>query len=182
MPSFPQSTAAVPVVETDRLRLRGHRIGDFSDCATMWADPAVTRYIGGRPFAEEEVWSRVLRYVGHWLWLGFGYWALEEKATGRYIGDVGFADYKREIQPSIEGLPELGWVLASGVHGKGYATEAVRAAITWGEAHFGPGQTVCVIHPDNQPSLRVAEKCGFQESVRTTYKDQPAILLARLFR
>jgi RimJ/RimL family protein N-acetyltransferase len=174
-----QSAAPVPVVETQRLRLRGHRIGDWSDCAAMWADPAVTRYIGGRPFTEEEVWARLLRYVGHWSWMGFGYWAIEEKATGDFIGELGFADFKREIEPSIQGLPELGWVLASRAHSQGYATEAVRAVIAWGEAHFGSGQTVCLIHPENLPSLRVAEKCGFQEPLRTTYKGQPTLLFAR---
>jgi RimJ/RimL family protein N-acetyltransferase len=181
MPSFPPSAQNVPVVETARLRLRAHQIAEFADCAAMWADPVVTRYIGGRPFSEEEVWARVLRYVGHWLWLGFGYWAVEEKATGNYIGEVGFADFKRDIQPSIHGLPELGWVLTSGAHGKGYATEAVQAAIAWGQSHFGSGQTVCLIHPENVASLRVAEKCGFRESLRSTYKGQPAILFARLF-
>jgi hypothetical protein len=46
----------VPVIETKRLRLRGHRLGDFTDCAAMWADPIVTRYIG-QPFSEEEVFT-----------------------------------------------------------------------------------------------------------------------------
>lgn len=179
MSSSSQPSGEVPVVETARLRLRGHRIGDFNDCAAMWADPVVTCHIGGRPLSEEEAWARVLRYVGHWSWLGFGHWAVEEKASGNFIGDLGFADFKRDIRPSIQGIPELGWVLASRTHGKGYATEAVRAAIAWGTAHFGSGQTVCLIHPENLASLRVAEKCGFQESLRTTYKGQPAILFAR---
>jgi RimJ/RimL family protein N-acetyltransferase len=175
----PQSVVPVPVVETERLRLRGHRLDDFGECAAMWADPTVTRYIGGRPFTEEESWARLLRYVGHWSWLGFGYWAMEEKATGGFIGELGFADFKREIEPSIQGLPELGWVLAARAHGKGYATEAARAVLSWGEASFDSGKTVCLIHPDNRASLRVAEKCGFEESLRTTYKGHPTILLNR---
>src|SRR5579872_2841064 len=161
MSSSSPRAAGVPVIETPRLRLRGHRIDDFADCASMWADPNVTRHIGGKPFTEEEVWARVLRYVGHWSWLGFGYWAVEEKSTGAFVGDVGFADFKRDIQPSIQGLPELGWVLDAHAHGKGYATEAVRAAIAWGTEHFGRSETVCLIHPENVASLRVAEKCAF---------------------
>jgi RimJ/RimL family protein N-acetyltransferase len=47
----------VPVIETERLKLRGHRLGDFGACAAMWADPIVTRHIGGRPFSEEESWK-----------------------------------------------------------------------------------------------------------------------------
>ncbi|MBZ5619596.1 MAG: GNAT family N-acetyltransferase [Acidobacteriia bacterium] len=179
MSSSSHLNGEVPAVETERLRLRAHRIGDFSDCAAMWADPVVTRYIGGKPFSQEDVWSRLLRYVGHWSWMGFGYWAIEEKATGHFIGELGFADFKRDIEPSLDGVPELGWALASRMHGRGYATEAVRAVITWGEARFGPAQTACLIHPENLASLRVAGKCGFQEFQRTMYKGQPTIMFAR---
>jgi len=173
------SAVEVPILETERLRLRGHRLADFADCATMWADPIVTRHIGGKPFSREEVWARMLRYVGHWAWLGFGYWAVEEKATGELVGELGFADYKRDIQPSIEGTPELGWALASRVHGKGYATEAVREAITWGDEHFGRVRTVCLIHPENVASIRVAEKSGYRDFEHTTYKDHAVILFER---
>jgi RimJ/RimL family protein N-acetyltransferase len=169
----------VPVIETQRLTMRGHRLEDFVDCSAMWADPLVTRHIGGKPFSKEETWARLLRYVGHWSWLGFGYWAIEEKNTGSFVGELGFADYKRDIEPSLEGAPELGWALASGVHGKGYATEAVRAIVAWGEAHFGLVRTVCIVHPENLASIRVAEKCGYREFQRATYKGHSTILFAR---
>jgi RimJ/RimL family protein N-acetyltransferase len=181
--SAPQG-AEVPVIETERLRLRGHRPADFADGAAMWADPVVTRYIGGKPLSEEDVWARVLRYSGHWAWLGFGYWLVEEKATGSFAGELGFSDWKREIKPSLKGVPELGWVLAARAHGKGYATEAARAAIAWGDANIvslqpALGKTVCIIHPENVQSIRVAEKCGFKEVLRTRYKEEPTVLFAR---
>jgi RimJ/RimL family protein N-acetyltransferase len=168
-----------PVIETERLILRAHRPEDFEACAAMWALPEVVRYIGGKPFSVEEVWSRVLRYAGHWQWMGFGFWALEEKSTGAFAGDLGFAEFKREIEPSIVGIPEVGWVLAPHAQGKGHATEALRAIVAWGDRHFDHARTVCLIHPENQPSLRVAEKCGYKEFHRTTYKGQPTILLER---
>ena len=170
----------VPVIETERLRLRCHRVDDFGDCAAMWADGEVTRYIGGKPFTGEEVWARLLRYVGHWALLGYGFWAIEEKATGAFAGELGFADCKRDIEPPLGDTPELGWALAPGVQGRGYATEAVRAALAWGGARFGPARTVCLIHPENARSIRVAEKCGYGEFCRTTYKGQPAILYERM--
>ena len=145
----------------------------------MWADTGVTRYIGGRPFSEEESWARLLRYVGHWSWMGFGYWAIVEKATGNYVGEAGFADFKRDIEPSIQGVPELGWAFVSQAHGRGYATETVRAAVAWGDSHFAGARTVCLIHPENVRSIRVAEKCGFSEHRHTTYKGQPTIMFAR---
>jgi RimJ/RimL family protein N-acetyltransferase len=172
----------VPVLETTRLRLRGHQLDDFAACSAMWTDPIVTRYIGGKPFSQEEVWTRLLRYVGHWAWLGFGYWALEEKASGEFVGELGFGDFKRDIQPSLKDIPELGWALVSRDHGKGYATEAVRAAIAWGDEHFGQRRTACIIHPENLASIHVAEKCGYQELQRTTYKNHEVIVYERLAR
>ena len=174
----------VPVIETERLRLRGHRPQDFSNCAAMWADPVVAQYTGGKPLSEEESWARTLRCVGHWAWLGFGYWVLEEKATGKFAGEIGFSDWKREIKPSLQGVPELGWILATRVHGQGYATEGARAAIAWGDANLATaqpalGKTVCIIHPEHVRSIRVAEKCGFKEVLRTNYKEEPTVLFAR---
>ena len=176
---FDRPRGLVPPLETARLTLRGHSRDDLEGSAAMWAAPQVTRHIGGRPFSREEVWTRLLRYVGHWLVMGFGYWVVLEKATGRFVGEVGFADFHRDIQPSLEGRPEIGWVLAPWAHGQGFATEAVHAALDWGDAHFGPVRTVCLISPENAPSLRVAEKSGYNEVVRTTYKDQPTIILER---
>src|SRR5580698_334184 len=170
---------AVSVIETERLRLRGHCPADFAVSAAMWADPVVTRHIGGRPQTEEETWSRLLRYAGHWALLGFGYWAVEEKATGSFVGELGFADYKRELQPALHGTPEIGWVLASPAHGKGYATEAVRAAVAWGDAHFPSAGTACIIAPENLASIRVAAKCGYSRPQPATYKGKPTLLFVR---
>ena len=173
------SVETIPVIETDRLILRGHRADDFTDSLALWTDPEVTRFIGGRPSTQEEVWSRLLRYVGHWSLLGFGYWVISEKETDRFVGEVGFANFRRVIEPSLDDIPEIGCALAPHSHGKGYATEAARAAIAWGDAHFGYVRTACIIAPENGPSIRVAEKCGYREFQRTTYKDQPTIMFVR---
>lgn len=169
----------VPTLESERLTLRGHRVTDYDDSAAMWAEPEVTRHIGNRPFTREESWSRLLRYVGHWSALGFGYWVVSEKSSGRFVGEVGFSDFKRELVPSFDGAPEIGWVLAPSAHGKGFATEAVRAVVAWGETHFGAARTVCLIDTRNLASLRVAAKCGYEEFARATYKGGPTILLER---
>lgn len=168
-----------PVLETARLRLRAHRLEDFPACAAMWADPIIARYIGGKPLTEEEAWTKLLRYVGHWSLMGFGYWAVEEKDTGSFIGELGFADYKRDIQPSIQGTPEAGWIFSPAAHGKGYASEALREVLVWGEVRFAGGRTVCLIHPENVASIRLAEKFGYVAPRRTTYKERPAILFSR---
>jgi RimJ/RimL family protein N-acetyltransferase len=168
-----------PVIETERLRLRPHEVNDFADCVAMWSDPAITRHTIGSPSPPQRTWQRILAYRGHWTLLGFGYWAVEEKATGRFIGEMGFAEFKRDIKPSIEGMPELGWVWISEAHGKGYATEGLRAAVAWGDRHFGSARTVCIIHPENRASFRVADKLGYKELFRTSKDGEPEIVLQR---
>jgi RimJ/RimL family protein N-acetyltransferase len=169
----------IPTIETERLLLRPHTIADFDDCAAMWGDANVTRHIGGRPFTREEVWARLHRYVGHWVLLEFGYWHVSERGSNRFVGEVGFADFKRDIDPPFDGAPEAGWVLSPAAHGKGFATEAVRAALAWGEPRFPSPRTVCIIDPENAASIRVAGKCGYREYARTSYKGGPAILFER---
>ena len=169
----------IPSLETERLIFAGHGLDDFADSAALWADPIVTRYIGGTPLGEEDAWTRLLRYAGHWSLLGFGYWVVREKASGRFVGEVGFADFKREIEPSIDGQPEIGWVLAPWAQGRGLATEAVGAALAWGDHNWGGRPTVCLIDPANAASIRLAGKCGYRELARTTYKGGPTILFRR---
>src|SRR5579863_3672231 len=169
----------VPVLETERLILRGHRLDDFRASAAMWADSIVTRYTSGQPLTEEEAWTKFLRYACHWSLLGFGYWAVEEKSSGEYIGEIGFANYKREIDSPLKDLPEIGWMLASPSHGRGYATEAVRAAHVWSSSRFGASETSCIISPQNLPSIRVAEKSGYREFQRTMYKGHTVIVFRR---
>jgi RimJ/RimL family protein N-acetyltransferase len=169
----------VPVLETERLRLRPHRPDDFDFSAALWADPIVTRYIGGHALTREEVWGRLLRYDGHWAMLGFGYWALEDKLSGAFLGELGFADLQREIEPRLDGMAEIGWVLGPQHHGKGYATEAVRAIIDWGDAHLTTTRMVALIHPENIASRRVAEKFMFRELCRSTYHNEPTIQFVR---
>lgn len=169
----------VPWIETERLRLRAHHVDDCATLAAIWADPNVTRHIGGRALTAEEVWKRLLQYAGLWSLLSFGYWAVEEKASGRCIGDVGFADLNRDIEPSLVGMLECGWVLAPHAHGKGYASEAVTAALAWSDAHAPDHRVVCIIAPQNLASIRVAEKTGFRRWQDTVYHGNPTILFER---
>jgi RimJ/RimL family protein N-acetyltransferase len=169
----------VPVVTTPRLVMRGHEVEDFAALAAMWADASVARHIGGQPTTREEAWARLLRYVGHWSLLGFGYWVVEERASGAFLGEVGFADFKRDIEPSFGDALEAGWALAPSAQGRGYATEAVQAALRWADESLGRRRTVCMIAPENEPSRGLAARCGFVEFAQTTYREQPTLLFER---
>jgi RimJ/RimL family protein N-acetyltransferase len=167
----------VPVLETPRLVLRGHRTGDLEDSLSLWGDPEVVRHIGGKPSSREDVWARVLRYIGHWAATGYGFWHVRERATDRFVGEVGIAEFRRDIAVSFDGAPEAGWAFAPWSHGKGFATEAMTAALAW-DAAAHP-RTVCLIDVDNVASLRVAAKLGYRELARTEYKTNQVIVHER---
>ena len=80
------SMTTAPTIETERLTLRPHRLDDFDAYAVMWADSVVTRFIGGRPRTREESWIRFLRHPGMWSMIGYGFWAVEDKASDQFIG------------------------------------------------------------------------------------------------
>ena len=129
--------------------------------AAMWADLQVVRYISGKPSTRQESWSRLLRNRGLWPILGYGYWVVRERQTGRFVGEVGFADFQRATRPSMGGVPEAGWVLASWAHGKGYASEAVAAALDWLDRCDRFTEIVCLIDSGNIASIQIARKNGF---------------------
>jgi RimJ/RimL family protein N-acetyltransferase len=189
VPTSPAPLA--PALETERLTLRGHTLADFDESAALWADPDVTRHISGRPSTAEEAWARVLRYAGLWALVGYGYWVVRERASGRFVAEVGLADFRRDLadlapdlRARLAGAPEAGWVLAPWAHGRGYATEAVRAALAWGDAHLAPpapgaARAMCLIAPANVASVRVAERCEFREAGRAAYKGAETLVFAR---
>ena len=88
--------APLPVLRTDRLTMRPHRLEDFPDTAALWADPEVVRFIGGHPLSREESWARFLRYLGHWTALGFGYWTVRHR---RMVQRVHHPSGSRRLDP-----------------------------------------------------------------------------------
>lgn len=167
------------VIETERLRLRPHRAEDLACSLAIWTDPAALRFLGGRPLTEEEVWLRLLRYAGSWALAGYGFWRVEDRVTGASVGEVGFQELKRAIEPSFSGVPEVGWIIRTALQGRGLAAEAVGAALAWGDRHIAHERRVAIIHPDNVASVRVARAQGFQAGVETVYKGAPVVIFDR---
>lgn len=149
-----------PRLESERLILRQFTVKDFPTLADFWADPEVVRFIGGEPQSAEVSWNRLLRYIGHWQVLGYGYWAVFEKHTDRYIGSFGLQEAKRELTPALD-LPEAGWALTPTVHGKGYATEALDIMLQWADREL-KSALCCIIDEDNQRSVHLATRFGFE--------------------
>lgn len=170
---------SVPTLTTARLTLAAPQLSDFEDSLAMWADPLVIRHVGGRPFTEEESWTRLMRARGLWEVLGYGYWAVRETSTGRYVGEVGFGDLRRDLEPSLYGLPEMGWVLAAWAHGHGFGTEAVRAGLAWIDEALAPPVVPCIIDVENTPSIALASKVGFVLKTHASYKRAPIVVMER---
>lgn len=174
--------AAVPsqiVSETKRLILRRHATSDYPAYFNMSADPAMARFAGRAPACADEAWTRLLRQAGHWSLFGYGFLAIEEKATGCFVGEAGLAHFRRGLGKDFDGVPEAGWAIAPWAQGHGYATEAAAAAIAWCETRLGMRRTVCMIHTDNASSLRVAEKLGYVPMGECSYRNYRAILFER---
>lgn len=172
----------IPVLETPRLLLRGHRATDLSAACALWQSPEVYRFITGEPLSEQEVWLRLLRYSGLWDFLGYGYWAVEERASGAYVGQLGFADFKRGLLGFDGRYPEAGWAIDAGFAGRGYATEGMQAACRWLDSAGEHGRSFCIIGRNNAASVRVAQKLGFSYALETALGEEAVGLYLREMR
>ena len=129
--------------------------------------------------SAEEAWRRLTSFVGGWHFLGFGMWAVDEKATGKLVGIVGLFNAWRNLEPEFGEEPEMGWIMAAETHGKGLALEACRAVVEWAEDTLEPSPFWAIIAPANEPSLKLAAKLGFDLIGETAYHDEPTLVLRR---
>ena len=169
---------AVPNINTTNLILRAMRPEDFDRFAQIWAMPDVVRFIGGTPRTRAEAWNAFLRNAGHWQMTGFGQWAVIEQRSRQMIGQVGFFFGTCGLGPDFDAFPEAGWLLAPSAHGKGYGTEAVRAAHDWFDRVI-PGPIVAQMAEENVASQILAEKLGYHVMRTAGEADQPVSLLRR---
>ncbi|HEX7081725.1 MAG TPA: GNAT family N-acetyltransferase [Gammaproteobacteria bacterium] len=143
------------MIETERLLLR--RVDperDFEPWARTMADARVVRFLGAAPMGRALAWRHMASIVGHWAIRGYGFFSVEEKATGQWVGRVG--PWYPEGWPA----PEIGWTLSPDHWGKGYATEAARAAVAYAFDTLEWPSVVHVILPGNARSIAVAERLG----------------------
>ena len=150
-----------PVLFTDRLILAAHTTSDYEDSLALWSSQEVARFIGGRPSTPAEVWARLLRYGGLWPLLGYGYWVVRTRAGG-FVGEVGLADFHRDLGVRFDASPEVGWALHPSAWGQGYAREALDAVLRWSDQTLIAPQTVCMISPENSRSQSLASKLGYE--------------------
>jgi RimJ/RimL family protein N-acetyltransferase len=169
---------SAPTLATARLRLRLPDAGDLEPLAALNADPAVARYLGnGAPLDRLGSWRQLAAFIGHWAMLGHGFFAVERRSDGAFLGRVGL------LEPATWPGLEIAWAIAPAHWGEGYATEAAAAVRDWAFSTLGKPRLISLIDPGNRASIRVAEKIGEREagtaeilgrSVRLFAIDNPA--------
>lgn len=160
----------IPVLETERLRLRPFRVADVGTYARYCADPEVMRWLGGRIWSRTESWRHLAMLVGHWQLRGFGMWAVERRSDGALLGRVGC------IEP--DGWPgfEIGWLIGREHQGQGYATEAARASLAWAHDVLGKDRVVHLIAAGNLASEAVATKLGAKRAGNAEVHGMPVVV------
>ncbi len=142
----------IPVIETERLILRGPREDDFP-AHLDFATSERARFVGG-PSSRWQAWQGFCTGIAHWVLRGYGSWVIEDKATGAAFGKTGFLCHDGWPEP------ELGWHVYGNAEGKGIAFEATEAARAYGAAHFGLERVISHIAPENLRSIALAERLG----------------------
>ena len=168
-----------PRIETKRLVLRPWRKADFRPWHAILSKPEVYRYLSAEPMSAEDCWRRLMASVGGWPLNGFGTWAVELKGDGRLVGMVGFFTAWRDIEPQFGEDPEMGWIMDPETQGQGLGSEAGLAALEWLEANVEPTPAWAIISPDNDPSLKLADRLGFERVTDVLYNDDPTVVLRR---
>jgi RimJ/RimL family protein N-acetyltransferase len=168
-----------PRIETERVVLRHWRKDDFRPYLAILSHPDVHRHFGPAAMRAEDCWRRLMAAAGGWQFNGFGTWAVERKADGALIGNVGLFTAWRDLEPKFGEDPEMGWIMAAETHGHGFAGEACRAALGWAQTHLAPTPIWAIIAPANEPSIKLAEKLGFEGFGLTSYNDEPTLVLRR---
>ena len=144
-------------LRTSRLLLRPWRDADVAAYAGLSADPAVMEFL--QPVSEPaaaEAWAARAR--AHWRQHGFGQWVVEIPGEPSFVGVIGLStvSYEAHFTPAVE----VAWRLARAQWGRGYATEAARAAIDYGFETLGLAEIVAITVPANLRSRRVMERLG----------------------
>jgi RimJ/RimL family protein N-acetyltransferase len=148
----------IPEIATDRLLLRGWRESDLGPFAALNADPEVTRYLGGGPRDRAASDALVAQFVEGWRANAFGLWAVERTEDSAFLGFTGLSRpaFDAHFTPAVE----VGWRLARGAWGHGYATEAATAAVDYGFTVVALEEIVSFTVPANLRSRRVMERLG----------------------
>ena len=163
----------LPEIYTQRLRLRQWTEADVEQLADIYADPESVRYL--RFFDLEGTRQQVERFKQHWDRHGFGLWAVEDRASGRFIGRIGLMHHDDWTASTHDA--EVGWVIARDLWGQGLASEGGAAALEFG-VEMGLHDFISIANVDNAASQRVMAKLGLVRVGETVWRESPVVWFA----
>jgi ribosomal-protein-alanine N-acetyltransferase len=162
----------VPELTTERLLLRRWRPGDRAPFAELNNDPEVMRHFPAvlTRRSSDELADRIEADIAR---QGWGLWALEERATGRFIGFTGLArpSFEASFMPAVE----IGWRLSRTAWEQGFATEAARAAAAFAFGELALDELVSFTAEGNARSRAVMRRLGMRHADGDDF-DHPAVL------
>ena len=142
-------------IQTQRLILRPvDPERDFESWARAMADEETVRFLGTAPLSRAEAWRNMAAVIGHWSIRGYGFFSLEDRQTGQWVGRVG--PWNPEGWPE----PEVGWTISPDYLRKGYAYEAASASLDYVFNTVRWPRVIHVILKGNVPSAALAVKLG----------------------
>lgn len=159
----------IPTIETERLRLRGWRLEDFTAYLTLTTSTELQKYVGGAK-SKEQAWDDFCAVTGQWIYRKVGIFLVADRETDKAIGYAGLW-YPFDLEE-----PELCWSLFPGNMRKGYATEAATAARLWAYKEHQYRQLISYVHPSNTSSRAVAKRLGAKLERTTKLRGEDRLL------
>lgn len=146
----------MPILTTPRLRLEPLNDSHYDGLHELNRDPAVMRYITGRPDTPEDTRLMIERVKTRWAEVGYSWWGFIRRDTGQLIGSGCIQHLNRDPAGPLE----TGWRLRQDAWGQGYASEAARHMVGWAFGVLKPELICAVCQPENTPSATVMERLG----------------------
>ena len=165
-----------PVLTTERLELWHPAKEDLAELYAMNTHPETRRYFGEAEPLHAQ-FQRLARNAGSWFLYGYGAFTVRLKGAREIVGNCGIFHSFRGLGEDFDDKPEFGWIIRHDLTGQGLATESAQAALAWFEREHGRREIVCMIAPENEPSLRLAGRFGFRPLRDTVLPDGAAITL-----
>ena len=147
---------------TERLILRRPQASDLDALYALTNDDETRRYLGVATPTLPFSFARLLQNAGSWSFHGYGSFIVIEKASDLMIGNCGVFHSYRGLGDDFDDMPEAGWIIAHDHLRKGYAREAMDAALRWFDEKHGPRPIVAMIQMGNSVSVSLANTLGFE--------------------
>lgn len=166
-----------PVLTTERLELWRPQASDHAGLLSLITPEAVRHFLGPAPATPEDAFARLLRNAGSWALYGYGVFVVRERGNAAIVASCGVFHSWRGFGNGMDDVPEAGWIIAERAWGKGYASEAMTAALGWFDGTHGLRRTVCMIEEGHAASAAVAAKLGYEEYARHQPDEGRALVL-----